>query len=156
LKIFLFFPVLLFSNEIFTLPQEADSFINTYTKALLKTQKEVYIFSDTIDEYSVVQALRKLTKKDIKIYIISDNLHQEKNKAAYLNLLNGVHLYTLIKTEHKPLQGSYTCIDDKILYLSTQSFQHTSLITNHSFALSQNIPCKTVFMDLLKLCTKIK
>lgn len=156
LKLFVFFPILLLSSEIFTLPQETDYFINSYTKALLKTQNEVYIFSDIIDDYTVVKALKKLSKRDVQIYIISKDIYEETNKASYLNLLQGVHLYTLKSTKDKSLQGSYTCIDDKLLYLTTQSLHHVALTKNHSFAFSQKNACKAVFTNLLKLCSKIK
>ncbi|PHR56855.1 MAG: hypothetical protein COA44_07020 [Arcobacter sp.] len=156
LKTFLLFPILLFSNEVFTLPQEADYFINSYTKSLLQTQKEVYVFSQSIDDYSVLQALKKLSKKDVQIYIISKDIYVQTNKVSYLNLLKGVHLYTLAKAKEKSLKGSYTCIDNKLLYISTGSLNHHSLITDHSFVIAQENSCKAIFTELLKLCTKIK
>lgn len=156
LKLFVFFPIFLLSNEVFTLPQEADYFINSYTIDLLKAQNEVHIFSDTINDYSVIQAIRKLSKKDVKVYIISKDIYKKETKVSYLNLLKGVHLYTLKSTKDKSLEGSYTCIDNKLLYLSTQNLHHTSLHTNHSFALSQKNACKSIFTKILELCSKIK
>lgn len=156
MKLFLFFPILLLSNEVFVLPQETDYFIDSYTKSLEGTQKEVYIFSDIIDDYTVIKTLKKLSKRNIQIHIISQDLYKQDNRVTYLNLLKGVHLYTLTQTKDKVLKGSYTCIDDKSSYLSTQNLAHSGLIRNHSFVSFQRHKCKDTFTHLLELCTKIK
>ena len=156
LKLFIFFPLLLISSEVFTLPQEADYFIHTYTKSLVEAKSDVYIISHSIDDYNIIKSLKELSKKEVEIYIISKDIDKETNKASYLNLLKGVHLYTLNSAKERSVQGSYTCIDNKLLYLSTQSLEHTALKNNHSFVLVQESSCKTIFTKLLKLCTKIK
>jgi len=156
LKYFLFFPILLWANDLFVLPQEADYFLHSYTKDLSNAQDEVYLFSKTIDDYSVIKSLKKLSKKDIKIYIISKDIYAEKNKVSYLNLLKNVQVYTLNGSQKKDIKGSFTCIDDKLSYLSTQDLEHKALNQNHSFVHVQKGPCKSVFTRLLKLSTKIK
>jgi len=155
-KYLLFFPILLISSDIFILPQDTDYFVHSSTQSLLKAEQEVYIFSEAITDYALIQSLRKLSQKEIPVYIITKDIYKEEDKTSYLNLLKGINIYQLNSTKEKLIKGSLICIDDKFLYLSTQNFNHKDLKTNHAFAMSKKGSCKAIFTHLLTLCSKIK
>ena len=156
LRLFLFFPILLLSQDIFTLPDEADHFIYTFTKELSKADKEVYLFSSKLNEYKLITALKKLSKKKIHIHIISTDIENEDNKASFLNLLEGIDLYTLVQHEDRVIKGSLLCIDDKKLYLSSDSLDKASLYNNYAFILVKNTECNYLFKRLIDKATKIQ
>ena len=156
LRLFLFFPILLLSQDVFTLPEEADHLIYTLTQELSQADKEVYIFSSKLNGYKLITTLKKLTKKNITIHIISADLSNSKNKASYLNLLEGVHLYTLVEHEDRVIKGSLLCIDDNKLYLSSASLDKVSIYNNYSFVLSKQTECNYLFKRVINRSTKIQ
>ena len=156
LRLFLFFPLLLLSQDVFTLPDEADHFVYALTQELSKADKEVYIFSSKLNEYKLITTLKKLSKKKVPIHIISSDLRNDENKALYLNLLKGVHLYELVEHEDRVLQGSLLCIDDNRLYLSSDALDKVSLYNNYAFVLSKQTACNFLFKGLIAKSTKIQ
>jgi len=156
LRLFLFFPILLLSQDIFTLPQEANHFIYTFSKELVKAEQEVYIFSSMLNEYELINALKKLSKKGVSVYIISRDLRKEDNKASYLSLLKGISLYILPQHKSRDIKGSLICIDNKKLYLSSESLDHASMYNNHAFVSVQQRQCQDLFKRMIGISTKIK
>ena len=155
LRLFLFFPLLLLSQDLFTLPDEAAHFMDSYNKDLLDAKKDVYLFSQEINDYTLERTLKKLSKKKISIIIITQEERTPKNnKAYYLNLFEGVTLYTLPSNAQRVLKGSLTCIDNKKLYISSDSLDKLSLHNNYSFALRKKIPCNVIFDTLIQKSTK--
>ena len=156
LRLFLFFPLLLLSQDTFSLPQEAEHFVYTLSTELIKADHEVYIFSSQLNEYKLIAALKKLSKKGVPIHIISADLKHQENKASYLSLLKNIHLYTLVQHEDRIIKGSLICIDNKKLYLITERLDKVSLHHNYAFAIAKKTDCKHLFTKLLGRSTKIK
>jgi len=154
LRLFLFFPLLLLSQDLFTLPDEAAHFLDSYNQDLLQTKKEVYLFSQEINDYTLVKTLKKLSKDNISIVIISQESSSLENKAYYLNLFEGVILYALPTNEQRSLKGSLTCIDNKRLYILSESLHKLSLRNNYSFVLRKDTPCKFIFDKLIQKSIK--
>lgn len=154
LRLFLFFPLLLLSQDVFILPDEAAHFLDSYNQDLLSTKKEIYLFTQEINNYTLVKTLKKLSKNKISIIIVSQEKTSLKNKAHYLNLFEGVTLYTLPTNEQRQLKGSLTCIDNKRLYILSESLSGLSLHNNYSFALSKDLPCNFIFGTLIQKSIK--
>jgi len=152
LKLFLFFPFLAFASELYTLPQESNHFINSYTNSLQNAEKEIYIFTQSIHEYNITKVLKKLSKEGIHIYILTNKLYLKESEISYLSLLKNIDVYTF---EHKEIQGSLTCIDDKEVYLSSQDLNYKHLRQDHAFVLYEQRPCRQVFIGLTKNALKI-
>ena len=151
IRLFLFFPLLLLSQEVFTLPQEASYFTNEYRTDLMKAKKSVYIFCEDINEYSFIAALKVLSKRDIPITLITKDTEKKLKKISYLDLLKGVKVFTLSTHEQRQIKGSLSCIDDAILYLTSDKLEHTAFKQNYSFVLRQENKCEEIFTDLIKL-----
>lgn len=156
LRLFLFFPLLLLSQDVFTLPDETNHFIYTFSKELSKADKEVHIFSSKLNEYTLISTLKKLSKKKVPLHIFTSELSQEDNKASYLSLLVGVHVYSLAEHKDRLIKGSLVCIDDKKLYLSTQSLDKVSLYSDYAFVVVKETKCKHLFNKLKEKSTKIQ
>ena len=150
LRLFLFFPILLLSQDIFVLPDEAEHYLHTYNNDLLRAKKEVYIFSPNINEYKLIHTIKKLSKKKVHITIISQENHNKDNKISTLSLLKNISIYTLSTDEKRRLRGTLTCVDDTIVYLCSESLEYSSLRNNYAFVLRKKMPCKHLFTDLVE------
>ena len=154
IRLFLFFPLLLLSQEVFTLPQEANHFTSVYSRDLIQAKNSVYIFCKDVDEYSFISALKKLSKRDIPITLITTDTEEKLKKISYLDLLKGVKVFTLNTHEQRKIKGSLSCIDDTILYLTSDNLEYTAFKQNYSFVLKQETRCESIFTDLIKLSTQ--
>lgn len=154
IRLFLLFPLLLLSQEVFTLPQEANYFTYEYANDLKRAKKSVYIFCNDINEYSFMTALKLIAKKDIPINIITKNQDKNLKKISSLALLKGVKIFTLSTHDQRKIKGSLSCIDNQILYLTSETLEHTALEKNYSFVLKQKNNCEAIFTNVLKLSSQ--
>jgi len=149
LRLFLFCPVILFSQELFTFPDESQYFMHTYLQSIKNTEKQVYILSSGISNYYLINTIKALSKKKIKVFIISTKETTKKDKTSYLSLLNNVYLYSLASHQDRVLKGSLTCIDNTIVYLSSENMNAHTLNKNYAYAMRSFNPCEKYFKSLL-------
>ncbi|MDF1882283.1 hypothetical protein JHD50_13395 [Sulfurimonas sp. MAG313] len=152
LKLFIFFPFFALASNVYTLPQENHYFVYSFTKSLKEAQKEVNIFTHTLNEYSIVHAIKQLSKRGLIINIFTKDMYQKDSQISYLSLLKGVHIFTL---KHKNIKGSFTCIDDKEMYLSSQDLSYKNLRQDHAFVIHEQRSCIKIFINLKKNALKI-
>lgn len=155
-RLLLFFPLLLLSQDFFTLPDENSHYIDSYAKDLLNTKEEVIIVSSTINEYKIMNVLKKLSKKEVSIIIITQGIKDEKNRSSYLSLLKNIQVYTLVTHPQRNIKGSMTCIDDKIFYTSSLNLEHSQIKSHYAFASKKNTPCKFLFTGFIEKSIKIQ
>lgn len=160
--IFLIFPVILLSQETFMLPDEGTKLINTLSSHIKTAKKEIHIFTHTINANTVVNSLKKVAKKDVDVFIITeDSLRnnkenpQQPNRASQLSLFQNISVFTLQSLRHRldesnGLQGSLICIDDEDLFLLTHELDTMKLKQDYAFALHQKTRCKHLFKPLLE------
>lgn len=160
--IFLIFPVILLSQETFILPDEGAKVISTLNSHIKTAKKEVYIFTPTINDNTLVNSLKKVAKKDVNVFIITgDSLRnnkedpQQRNRASELSLFRNISVLTLQSLRHgqdesNGLQGSLICIDDEDLFLLTHELDTMKLKRDYAFALHQKMGCKHLFKPLLE------
>lgn len=146
-KIFLFLPIFLFSHELYLLPDEEREFNDTLVEHVKNAKNEIYIFSMQIDYYTIIKALKTSARKNIYIFVITqDNIEK---KTSYLSLFKNIYVFTL-KERNRQLQGTLVCIDDKDLFLLSEELNYEKLKQNYSFALHKNQKCKKTFLTLIK------
>ena len=149
LKLFLFFPIFLFSQDFFMLPDEAEHFQNSLSKELKKANTSIEVFSPFLDDYLSSKTLKVMAKKGIKITIITQD---KESKFSHLALFENVTVYTL-KTKVQ-LKGTLLCIDNKELFLLSNALEYKSLRRDYSFALHTHTPCHQTFETLKSRSTK--
>ena len=151
LKLFLFFPIILLSQDFFMLPDEVEHFQNILNKRIKKASKTVEIFSPYLDDYTTTKTLKQMAKKGIDIDIITQDKRLEESRFSHLSLFKNIHIYTL-KTESK-LKGSLFCIDHNELFLLSNSLEYKSLRKDYAFAIHTKQACHQRFVDLKKRST---
>lgn len=156
LRLFLFFPLLLLSQELFILPQESEYALYSLKKKLSKANKEVYLFTPSLNDYLLVNTLKKLNKEKVTITLISSNTNKQNSAISALSLLENVHFYTLLENDVRKIKGTVVCIDDTTLYLSSQNLAHTNIRQDYGFTSLEKKNCTKFFTRLLKLATKIR
>lgn len=155
LRLFLFFPLFLLSQDLFLLPDESRNFLDTLNTHIKKANHEIYLFTPSIDEYTLLKTLKQRAEKNVKITIITSEPISEKNKAAYLSLFKNIHVFALSPLLHEiqnegGLQGSLVCIDNKELFLLSEAVESENLKQNYAFALYQKRRCEQIFHTLIK------
>lgn len=149
-RLLIFFPIILLSQEIYLLPDDAHTLMSSYNIDIKKAKKEIFIFSAYLDEYSLTATLKRLTKQNIPITIISQSPLKEDNKISYLSLMKNVSVFTLRSFDSDSIKGSFICIDDKKYYMINTALDHDKIKTVHSFASYQEGPCTYLFKTLIK------
>ena len=161
---FLIFPVFLLLQEAFLLPDQADKLLYSINAHLKEAKHEVFIFTPTVDDYSLIRSLKKAAKNDVKITLITNesirqdpNKSKIKNQGAYLSLFQNISVYTLPSFHHdqdrsSELKGSLVCIDNKELFIITHTLSTKELKRDYAFGLHQKMECNTLFEPILERC----
>lgn len=150
LRLLLFFPIILLSQEIYLLPDDAHTLLSQYNSDIKSAKKEVFIFSAHLDDYSLTATLKKLSKQNIPITIISRSPIEEKNKMSYLSLFENISIFTLRSLNSEEIRGSFICIDDEKYYLINDELDKKRLKTIHSLASYNEGKCSYLFKILLQ------
>jgi hypothetical protein len=149
LKLFLFFPILLFSQDFFILPDEAEHFQNSLSKELKKADTSIEIFSPFLDDYITSKTLKQMAKKGVKINIITQ---EKESKFSHLALFENISIYIL--NTKVQLKGTLFCIDSNDLFLLSNALEYKSLRKDYAFALHTKEPCHKTFQTLKNRSTK--
>jgi len=150
LRLLLFFPIILLSQEIFMLPDEADTLMHTYNSDIKKAKKEVLILTPFIDEYILTRTLKKLSKKNVSIIIITKASPAQDNKVSYVSLFKNISVFTLPALKTVSLNGSFICIDDKRSYAISGVLSQKKLKEVYSFGIYKKGKCAYLFTTLLQ------
>ncbi len=159
LRLFIFFPIFLLSQDFFMLPDQADHLIHSYNSDIKKAKERVYILSPDIDEYLLLKTLRMLARQKIKLIIITgeslddsrlNTEKQNRDSAGYLSLLENISVYVLKSLNKTGIEGSLICIDNEKLYLLSQSLEQKKMKQVYSLASYQETECDYIFKTLLQ------
>jgi len=141
------------------LPDEATHLIGTISEKFKKANHNIYIFSPVLNEYNLIKELKKIAKKEVNITIVTAKTDSLLNRASHLTLFKNISVFTLeaLKNNEKydniDLKGSFICIDDKELFLLSDTLDTEALKSHYSFALYQKTSCKKKFNVVLKRST---
>lgn len=132
------------------LPDDAHSLMSSYNRDIKNAKKEVYIFSSTLNEYTLIHTLKQLSKRDIPIIIISAEALEKEDKTGYLSLFKNISLFTMPSLSSREIKGSIICIDDDKFYLISQTLEEKRLKERYAFAMYKQIECSYLFKTLLQ------
>jgi len=152
LKLFLFFPILLFSQELFTLPDEAEHLNYSLDKQIKTAKKSIYIFSSILNSYNTLKSLKSAGKRGVQINIITQKKLTKESKTSHLSLFKNITVHSLNSDFN--LKGSLICIDDKELFLFSNNLDYKQLRQDSSFALHTQETCEKTFTTLLQRSSK--
>ncbi len=148
----LFFPLILFCDEFFVLPEQNTLFTHHLNRDLLKARNHVYLFSAKLNYYRLQNTLKTLASKQVQLTLITDDIPNRDNRLFQLALLQHVDLYQLKSTY--PSKGTLVCIDDRIHYQLSTTLDLDETRTHPAFASVQTLPCADYFHLLLKRSIK--
>ena len=143
LKLFLFFPILLLSQDFFMLPDEAENFQYTLNTQLKKAKSSIEIFSPFLDLYLTDKTLKQMAKKGVKIDIITQ---EKESKFSHLALFENINIF-ILNTSSK-LKGTLICIDKDELFLLSNSLEYKNLNRDYAFVLHTKEACQKSFKIL--------
>lgn len=153
LRLLIFFPLILFSQEVFLLPDEAHALRQSYNADIKNASKEIFVYTSDLDEPILIQRLKKAASTGIPVILISQEPLQSANKASYLSLFKNISIYTLHSHSDQPIQGSLICIDDKKFYLISLALRQKELSEVYAFATFKEGECAYLFKILLQRST---
>jgi len=134
------------------LPDDSNTLIDALNTDILSAKKEIFILTPAISEYTTVRSLKKLSKKNIPITIISNIPQNDKNKISHLSLLNNISIFTLKSFANEDIKSSFICVDDKKYYHLSNSLNQAKLKETHAFATFSKGSCTHFFKTLIKRC----
>ena len=149
-RLFIFFPIILLSQDIYLLPDDADTLMHAYNTDIKNAKKEVFIFTAYLDDYSLISTLKSVSKKNIPVTLISRSPLEDENKISHLSLFKNISVFTLKSIDHEAIGGSFICIDDEKYYLINSKMDHHQLKVSHSFATVKEGKCSHLFTLLLQ------
>ncbi len=151
LRLFIFLPLFLFSQETFLLPDEADHLMDRIYTHIDKAHKDVFIFTRHLDDYLLIKHLKGLAKKGIPITLITQEPISQDNKVHRLTLIKNISVLSLQPFgESDTLKGSLICIDNSRFFMLSEELNSKMMQRRYSFATFQEQACHTVFQTLLK------
>jgi len=150
LKLFLFLPILLLSQELFILPDEAEHFSSTLNMQIHKAKKSIHILTPFMNDYSTIKSLKGMAKKGVNISIITKDQHAKQNRISHLSLYENIRVYHL-KTDFG-IKGFLICIDKDDMFLLANNLDYKILSKEYSFALHTKEVCQKRFVSLKKRC----
>lgn len=151
LRLLIFWPLFLFSQETFLLPDDADHLMNTIYTHIDKAHRKVYIFTGGLDDYLLIKHLKSLAKKDVPITLITQGPIAKDNGALKLTLVKNISVLSLqpFGTSNM-IKGSFICIDNNRFFLLSEELNSKVLKTRYSIATYEENVCNTTFHTLLK------
>jgi len=151
LRLLIFLPIFLYSQETFLLPDDADHLMDTIYKQVNNADREVLIFTPYLDDYMLIKHLKRLAKKGTLVTLITQEPISKENKVLRLSLFNNISIFTLKPFNYSDdLKGSFLCIDDQKLFMLSEDIDSKMMKRRYAFALFEQQPCRDVFHTLLK------
>ena len=150
LRLLIFLPIFLFSQETFILPDEADHLMDELNINIKQAKKEVYVFTPHLDDYIFIKNLKSLAKKKVPIVIITQEPIAKENQVLRLSLFNNISIYTLRPfRDSKTINGSLVCIDGQRLFLLSSDIDRKEMKNTYSFSMLKEQACDALFQTLL-------
>lgn len=150
LRLLIFLPIFLLSQDTFILPDEANHLMDQLNTNVKQAEKEVYIFTPHLDDYIFIKNLKSLAKKKVPIVIITQEPIAKENQVLRLSLFNNITIYTLRPfRDSKAINGSLVCIDDKRLFLLSAEINRKEMKNSYSFSMLKEQPCDALFQTLI-------
>lgn len=150
LRLLLFLPFILCSQETFILPDESHHLMHTLNKNIQNAKQDVYIFTPTLNDYLLIKSLKALSKKKIPITIITQAPISKQNQVLKLSLLKHISLYVLAAfKDSETIHGSLVCIDNQELFSLSSDINSKRLKEEYSFAHYQKQHCHKLFKTFL-------
>ncbi len=153
LRLLIFLPIILFSQETFLLPDDADHLLDNINTQIQEARQEVLIFTPLLDDYMLIKHLKNTAKRDIPVTIITQGPIVKENKILRLSLFNNISIFALRPFNNsKRLEGSLICIDNQKLFLLSEDLNSSMMKKRYSFSLYKEGSCNTIFNTLLRRC----
>ncbi len=150
LRLLIFLPIFLLSQETFLLPDEADHLMNQLNTHIKQAEKEVLIFTPHLDDYLFIKNLKSIAKKKVPIVIITQDPISKENQVLRLSLFNNISIFTLKPfSDSMSVKGSLVCIDDQRLFLLSGDINRKEMKNTYSFSVLKEQPCNTLLQTLL-------
>lgn len=150
LRLLIFLPIFLFSQETYILPDEADHLMDQLNSHIKQAEKEVFVFTPLLDDYILIKTLKSLAKKKVPVVIITQEPITKENQILRLSLFNNITIYTLRPfRDSKSISGSLVCIDDKRLFLLSADINRKEMKNTYSFSMLNEQSCDALFQTLL-------
>ena len=143
--IILLFTSLLFSTEIYFMPQNGKRAENRLYNLFSHAKKEIKITMYTFTNKKLARALKIAAKKGTKIYIIAD-----KKEAGYKNsvipnlaLLKNFYIYLLSGKRYKDgnkakMHVKLAIIDDKYIVTGSANYSYSAFYKNYEYIMIDN------------------
>ncbi len=150
LRLLLFLPLILYSQETFLLPDDAQYLMHRLNKNIQNAKEDVYIFTPNLNDYLLIKTLKALSKKKLPLTIITQAPISNENQVLKLSLLKHVSLYTLLPfKDSNTIHGSLVCIDNQELFSLSSDINSKRLREEYSFAHYHKQNCHALFKTLL-------
>lgn len=150
LRLLIFLPIFLLSQETFILPDEADHLMDQLNAHIKQAEKEVFIFTPNLDDYIFIKNLKSLAKKKVPIVIITQDPISTENQVLRLSFFNNISIFTLKPfNDSKTIKGSLVCIDNQRLFLLSEDINRKEMKNTYSFSILKEQSCNTLFQTLL-------
>jgi len=135
------------------LPDDADTLMYSYNTDIKQAKKTISILSPSINDFSLIYSLKKLSKQNVPVVIITQLPLDEANKISYLSLFKNISVFTLKASEYLNTRGSIICVDNQKSYYISNALNQKKLKTDYAFGIYKEEACSYIFKTLLQRCT---
>ena len=128
----LIFTTTIFANELFLLPDEANSLKNRLRYEILNAKETIFVAMYNFSYKQIAKHLIEASKNGVKITVLLDKSKVENNDTIY-SMLKEANINVIFDDKVEKMHLKAMLIDDKLAVLGSMNFTRKSFEENYDF-----------------------
>lgn len=128
----LIFTTTIFANELFLLPDEANSLKNRLRYEILNAKETIFVAMYNFSYKQIAKHLIEASKNGVKITVLLDKSKVENNDTIY-SMLKEANINVVFDDKVEKMHLKAMLIDDKLAVLGSMNFTRKSFEENYDF-----------------------
>ena len=128
----LIFTTTIFANELFLLPDEANSLKNRLRYEILNAKETIFVAMYNFSYKQIAKHLIEASKNGVKITVLLDKSKVDNNDTIY-SMLKEANINVIFDDKVEKMHLKAMLIDDKLAVLGSMNFTRKSFEENYDF-----------------------